>query len=107
MHVKSSGRAQHAFDKPITSRSSALDDLAIDIFSVPDLKDGDLLTGIVYEVDNTMVALADSIAVVISSEFLVRPHRHIVKSRSVGGALEATAKTPQLADQQLCKSAHR
>jgi hypothetical protein len=37
---------------------------------VPDLKDGDLLTGIVYEVNNTKVALADSIPVVISGEFL-------------------------------------
>jgi hypothetical protein len=37
---------------------------------VPDLKDRDLATGVVDEIDNTVLALTYSIPVVIPSEFL-------------------------------------
>jgi hypothetical protein len=35
-----------------------------------DLKDGDLASGVVDEIDNSVMALTDSIAVIISGEFL-------------------------------------
>jgi hypothetical protein len=47
-----------------------LDDLAIDIFSVSDLKDRDLVLRVVDEVDDTVLALAYSVPVLIPGQFL-------------------------------------
>ena len=64
-------RARDALLRMVTVRSKRwLDDLPINIFSVPDLKDRDLATGVVDEIDNTVLALTYSIPVVIPSEFL-------------------------------------
>lgn len=47
-----------------------MDDLAIDILPMSDLKDRDLAEGIINEINDSASALTDSIAITISGEFL-------------------------------------
>ena len=47
-----------------------LDDLAVDILPMSDLKNRDLAAGVVDEINDSVVTLTDSIPVVVSGEFL-------------------------------------
>jgi hypothetical protein len=42
-----------------------LDDLFVDILSVPNLEDCDLLSPVINQVDNPIIALSDAVAIVV------------------------------------------